>query len=266
MLSLPPWLAHNARPYQSNQTEISWDHEEWSSLISVMIEAMQPFDKETEQYVADGFLCRERIFSEQECFQLLAQMISEWKSKDRMMLTPGKPKFRFSCRAEYNELSSMMIRKTLSQYKNLIKMYFADEDLILSELTSLCIFPGAKRQLLHIDFSDPCTNVITFFINLFNVDEDCGPLAVAPGYHQDKDKPEVINSESMQKILLPAGSCVAMDSRVPHCGMQNKTVSSVKPIIYFSIGDPGLDGPYGKNPLRINVNHLYRQWTGLAIS
>lgn len=224
-----------------------------------MIEAMQPFDEETEQYVANGFLCRERIFSEQECFQLLAQMISEWKSEDRVMLTAGKPRFRFSCRAEYNELSSMMIRKTLSQYKSLIKMYFAGGDLVLSELTSLCVFPGAKRQLLHIDFSDPCSNVITFFINLFDVDEDCGPLAVIPGCHQGQEIKGAIDRESMQKILLPAGSCIAMDSRVPHCGMQNKTASSVKPVIYFSIGDPGLDGPYGKKPLRINVNHLYRQ-------
>lgn len=224
-----------------------------------MIESMQPFDEETEKYVADGFLCRERIFSEQECFQLLAQMISEWKSEDRMMLTSGKPKFRFSCRAEYNKLSSMMIRKALAQYKSLVKMYFADEDLILSELTSLCVFPGAKRQLLHIDFPDPCTNVITFFVNLFDVDEDCGPLAVVPGYHQHKEIKKIVNCESIKELLLPAGSCVAMDSRVPHCGMQNRSSSSVKPIIYFSIGDPGFDGPYGKNPLRINVNHLFRQ-------
>ena len=163
-----------------------------------MIESMQPFDDETEKYVADGFLCRERIFSEQECFQLLAQMISEWKSEDRMMLTAGKPKFRFSCRAEYNKLSSMMIRKHWRNTKAWSRCTLRMTISILSELTSLCVFPGAKRQLLHIDFPDPCTNVITFFINLFDVDEDCGPLAVVPGYHQHKEIKKIVNCESIK--------------------------------------------------------------------
>ena len=218
---------------------------------------MRPYDSETERYVADGFLCRERILGQRECYQLFAQMISEWKSNDSSLLHLSKPRFRISYKSEYNALTAMLIQKTLAAYRGLLKMYFGDGDLFLAELSSLCVFPGAKCQLLHVDHVDPEANIITFFINLFDVDQDCGPLAVVPGYHKKSCLADVIDCAAMQTILLPAGSCVAMDGHVPHCGMPNRTPTSIKPVIYFSVGDPGYDGPYDNEPLRININHLY---------
>ena len=118
----------------------------------------------------------------------------------------------------------------------------------LAEFSSICVFPGAKPQQLHQDQNHLDRKLVSIFVNLFDIDEQCAPLVVAPGSHKIESKQienlgKQINNKPPQKMILPPGSSVLMDSRLHHAGTENTTMNSIRPVFYFSFGEIDIHGP-----------------------
>ena len=85
-------------------------------------------------------------------------------------------------------------------------------------------------------------------MNLFEVGEQCGALIVVPHSHKNGNT-QVEGNESLstkkreQKMILPPGSSVLMDSRLVHAGTENTTMNSIRPVFYFSFGEIDIKGP-----------------------
>lgn len=172
-----------------------------------------------------GYLVEESLLTKEECDSLFKQILYDWqitKSFDYI----HESDFRIHCPVQLTDLTKSVIKKVVEKYKPVLKDFFSDVDPWLSELSSICVFPNAKEQHIHRDHSIENGKLVTFFINLLNVEDNAGPLII-------KNNP----------MCLPQGSCVLMDSLTKHAGGSNTSHSNIRPVFYFSIGDPDLDGP-----------------------
>ncbi len=187
----------------------------------------------------DGYLVSEKFLSKEECYKLFQQMISDWKSVSDYSYV-HEENFRIHSPMQMNEFVMSIIKKITFQHLDLLKTFFDGEDAWLAELSSICVFPNAKSQHIHRDQSNPKGKLLTFFVNIFDISDDCGPLVVAPGYH--KNEKEEVNYDDVVKLSVPAGSYIIMNSLLPHAGSANTTSSNIRPVFYFSIGSLDLKG------------------------
>lgn len=209
------------------------------------------------RFQRDGYVVQRRLLSEDDCDGLMAQVLSDWRVPERSLYV-HKKKFRIHATSEWNELTRCAVKKTYQRFSRLIHLFIQDDDPWLVELGSICVFPGAKQQHLHRDHADPQRKLLMCFLNLMEVDEECGPLSVWPGYQLGaQSNPRPITSDRQPagvKMILPAGSCVLMDGSLPHCGLANTSSHSIRPVFYFSLGDPSIQGPtYGTQPVRLSA-------------
>lgn len=209
------------------------------------------------KFLRDGYVVQRRLLSEDDCFHLFAQVLSDWRVPERNCYVHQK-KFRIHAASEWNELTRQCVRKTCQQFFGLIHSFLLDDDPWLVELGSICVFPGAKQQHLHRDHNDPQRKILTCFLNLTDVDDKSGALFLVPGYQhgaQSSSQP-IISGErpAGSKMTLPAGSCVLMDGSLPHCGLANTSRYSMRPVFYFSLGDLSIVGPaYITKPVRLSA-------------
>ena len=173
----------------------------------------------------DGYAVEENILTKEECQDLFKQILYDWQTVDSFSQIHASD-FRIHSPVQLTDLTKSIIQKVVDRYKNLLSEFFDDEDPWLVELSSICVFPNAKSQHLHRDQSDTKGKLITFFINLLDVKDNTGPLLIGDNL-----------------MCLPQGSCVVMNSLTEHAGSSNTSHSNIRPVFYFSIGDPDLDGP-----------------------
>lgn len=187
-----------------------------------------------------GYLVSENFLNNKECDELLRQMLIDWGKGVRSSI--HKKDFRIHCPMRHNTFTKSIIDKFVKENKLLLKNFFEDEIAWLCELSSICVFPNAQRQPIHRDQNYFDKKLITCFINLFDINENVGPLAVCEGGHKILDDKDV-DINNMTKLLIKRGSYVLINSLIPHAGYENTSKSSIRPVFYFSIGDPDLNGP-----------------------
>lgn len=213
------------------------------------------------RFLRDGYVVQHKLLAKDQCDGLMAQILSDWRIPERSCYVHQK-KFRIHAASEWNELTRSAVRTICKQFSGLIHSFLLENDPWLVELASISVFPGAKQQHLHRDHDDPRRKILTCFLNLMDIDDNGGPLFLVPGYqHGAQSNLKLIMSGQRPagvKMILPAGSCVLMDGSLPHCGLANTSRHSIRPVFYFSLGDPSIDGPtYGTKPVRLStvLNH-----------
>lgn len=193
----------------------------------------------------NGYCISENFLNSEECKELLRRMLINWNNGNQSYIHSSP--FRIHCPIKDNLFTRSIIKRFIKENKLLLKNFFEDDIFWLCELSSICVFPNANRQVIHRDQSTHDKKLITCFINLFDVDENLGPLAVYEGGHKNINEKDMdlnnMDLNNMTKLLIKAGSCVIMDSRLPHAGYENTSKNSIRPVFYFSIGDPNLYGP-----------------------
>ena len=208
------------------------------------------------KFLRDGYVVHRRLLSENDCDGLMDQVLSDWRVPERNLYV-HKKKFRIHAASEWNELTRYAVKKTYQRFSRLIHSFVQDDDPWLVELASISVFPGAKQQHLHRDHDDSQRKVLTCFLNLKDVNEDSGPLFLVPGYQhggQSNSRPILPGQRPAGiKMILPAGSCVLMDGSLPHCGLANTSCHAIRPVFYFSLGHPAIDGlTYGNQSVRLS--------------
>ena len=196
-------------------------------------EIIKNFDK-------DGYLVSENFLNKKECDELLRRMLIDWGKENRSSIH-GKD-FRIHSPIKANLFTRSIIDRIVKDNKCLLKNFFKDEVPWLVEFSSICVFPNAKRQPIHRDQQFFNKKLITFFINLFDVKDAHGPLAVIKGGHKVTNEKD-FSSNELAKLTINEGSYILMNSLLPHAGCENTSKCSIRPVFYFSIGDPNLDGP-----------------------
>lgn len=209
------------------------------------------------KFLRDGYVVQRRLLSETDCDGLMAQVLSDWRVPEKNLYV-HKKKFRIHAASVWNELTRCAVKKTYHQFSSLIHSFLLNDDPWLIELGSICVFPGAKQQHLHRDHADPQRKILNCFLNLFDVDDKSGPLFLLPRYQhvaQSNLRPTTTDQRPVGvKMTLPAGSCVLVDAFLPHCGLANTSSHSIRPVFYFSLGDPSIDGPtYSIKPVRLSA-------------
>ena len=93
----------------------------------------------------------------------------------------------------------------------------------LLELSSMVSFPGAAQQAPHPDVHqcEHQTSMYSVFIPLTDQTYEMGPLLAWPGTHYG-EPPELPMSDVVP-MMAPAGSLIVMDSRLYHCGGENRS-------------------------------------------
>ena len=172
-----------------------------------------------------GYSITKNILTEEECISLFKQILYDWQTGDSFSNIHSSD-FRIHCPVQITDLTKTIVQRVVETHKDILKDFFDDVDPWLVELSSICVFPNAESQHLHRDQSDPDGKLVTFFINLLDVEDNIGPLLIGN-----------------TPMSLPQGSCVMMNSLTEHAGDSNSTHSNVRPVFYFSIGDPDLVGP-----------------------
>ena len=111
-----------------------------------------------------------------------------------------------------------------------------DPDLL--ELSSMVSFPGAAQQAPHPDVhqSEHQTSMYSVFIPLTDQTYEMGPLLAWPGTHYG-EPPELPMSDVVP-MMAPAGSLIVMDSKLYHCGGENRS-DIPRPVMYFTFKGPG---------------------------
>ena len=108
----------------------------------------------------------------------------------------------------------------------------------LMELSAMVSFPGAAQQAPHPDVhqSEHQTPMYSVFIPLTDQTYEMGPLLAWPGTHYG-EPPELPMSDVVP-MMAPAGSLIVMDSRLYHCGGENRS-DNPRPVMYFTFKGPG---------------------------
>ena len=197
-------------------------------------------EKRIETFEKNGYFVSEKFLNKDECNELLRRMLIDWGKEKRSSI--HKKDFRIHSPIKLNTFTQSLVDKFVKENKILLKNFFENDIAWLCELSSICVFPNAKRQPIHRDQGSFDKKLISIFINLFDVEENIGPLAVNEGGHKifnDED----VDINNMIKLTNKAGSYVMMNSLLPHAGFENTSQSSIRPVFYFSIGDPNLIGP-----------------------
>ncbi|MEM7554363.1 MAG: TIGR02466 family protein [Cyanobacteria bacterium P01_A01_bin.84] len=200
-----------------------------------------------EQFETDGFLVKERAIAPTVCQAVFGQILESWKQGVFDYI--HRTNMRIHTPLKFSETTTWVMKAILKEYLPILNSFLPEHKMrYLAEFSSICVFPGAKPQKLHPDQHHQHRKLVTIFVNLLEVGEQCGPLIVVPHSHKLEKTPvknrekQVINKPS-QKMILPPGSSILMDSRLVHAGGENTTANSIRPVFYFSFGEIDIDGP-----------------------
>ncbi|MGD1909802.1 MAG: TIGR02466 family protein [Rivularia sp. (in: cyanobacteria)] len=202
---------------------------------------------DSERFDTDGFLAKEKVISPDVCQTVFEQILQSWKHPKLDYI--HSPKMRIHAPLELSETTTWVMKQILKEYLPVLNAFLPEEKMrYLAEFSSICVFPGAKPQKLHPDQNNQDRKLITIFVNLFDVGEQCGSLLVLPHSHKGRNTQVEENgsqgtSHASQKMILPSGSSVLMDSRLVHGGSGNTTSNSIRPVFYFSFGEIDINGP-----------------------
>jgi hypothetical protein len=186
----------------------------------------------------DGFMVVERAITERTCAKLLKYMVASFHKKQTDYII--KPKYRVHCPLELTKLVEKTLVTVVSKrYGELDRFLNGSQDLV--ELSSITVFPYAKEQGIHPDEQNAGKRLISVFVNLAPTSFESGALRIIPGTHKDLDTD--FSDHAAQPLELPIGSAVFMDSKTWHGGCANQTLDRIRPVFYFSFGEPRMDSP-----------------------
>lgn len=185
-----------------------------------------------------GFFVIEQALSPELCSELLGYIIASFaKTKPDFILEPN---FRAHTPLELIPLTSTAITQVVQQgYPSLDRFLSGAQRLV--ECSSITVFPHAKAQNIHPDEQNSGKNLISVFVNLAPTTQASGALRIIPGSH--KHLSDLAPKGSPDILELPLGSAVFMNSKTWHGGGANRTVDTIRPVFYFSFGEPYLKGP-----------------------
>ena len=156
-------------------------------------------------------------------------------------------------------------------------------DGVLCELSSLIALPAAARQPVHSDTTGDAAAIVTVFIALQDVTEEMGPTLVWPRTHSRaslglradvewsgaaarvRARAALDGSDAPFAATLPAGAALIMDSRLAHCGGENRS-NTERILLYFSVraaSRPGAGSTlslleeYSSHPLLVSFQWFY---------
>ena len=127
------------------------------------------------------------------------------------------------------------------------------EDAVLCECSCIISEPGAVEQPRHCDTraeaqaepSQERQRLVSVFVALDHIDENLGPTTMYPGTHTTEFHSEVarcgplvLGSREGVRMDLRAGSAVAMDSALWHCGGANSGAIA-RPLLVLSFAVRG---------------------------
>ena len=173
----------------------------------------------------NGYTVTKSILTKNECNDLFKQILCDWQTGNLFSYI-HESDFRIHSPVQITDLTKSIVQKVVECHRHILKDFFDDIDPWLVELSSICVFPNAEQQPIHKDQSDVNGKLVTFFINLLDIEDNFGPLLI-----------------DNCPMSLPQGSCVLMNSLTEHAGGSNTSHSNIRPVFYFSIGDPDLSGP-----------------------
>ena len=200
-----------------------------------------------ERFDTDGYLVKEKVIQPPVCQAVFGQILESWKQKKLDYIHSAN--MRIHAPLEFSETTTWVMKNILKEYLPVLNNFLPEEKMrYLAEFSSICVFPGAKPQKLHPDQNHQDRKLITIFVNLFEVGEQCGPLIVVPHSHkswntQVEENGSLSSKKRELKMILPSGSSVLMDSRLVHAGTENTTINSIRPVFYFSFGEIDIKGP-----------------------
>lgn len=192
----------------------------------------------TQQLQEDGYFVMEGVLSEEGCKALLNDIISSFsQTPPDFILESG---FRV-----HTPLAFMpSVDQTLNQvvaptYSTLASFLQGQQRLV--ELSSITVFPHAQAQNLHPDEQNSGKYLISVFVNLAPTTKESGALRIVPGSHNHPGQD--FSNATPHVLELPMGSAVFMNSKTWHGGGANQTQDRIRPVFYFSLGEPDLAGP-----------------------
>ncbi|MEO1432947.1 MAG: TIGR02466 family protein [Cyanobacteria bacterium J06633_8] len=200
-----------------------------------------------ESFDTDGYLVKEQVIQPPVCQGVFGQILESWKQGKFDYI--HRADMRIHTPLQLSETTTWVMKKILEEYLPVLNTFLPEKKMrYLAEFSSICVFPGAKPQELHPDQHHQHRKLVTIFVNLLEVGEQCGPLIVVPQSHksqntQIENNGNQGNNRAKQKMILPSGSSILMDSRLVHAGTENTTINSIRPVFYFSFGEIDIDGP-----------------------
>lgn len=193
------------------------------------------------KYEKDGFIIMPQIMDNIDSETLMDEIISSvenglertWEQRLRlqtlMIETP----------------EAIKALKTIRRCVSLVvgENYKKKETKLLREFASLTSYPGCEAQRWHRDQTKPDAVLMTAFMNLYETTLESGALQVIKASHKNIKWLEKINEDNIQTITLPEKSLVIIDCRLIHRGGANKTKKEIRPVLYASYGQGGLEEP-----------------------
>lgn len=197
-----------------------------------------------------GYLVAPSLLTEKTCSDLLQYIIASFhRTKSDYIIEPNS---RVHSPLELVSLTQDAVTKAVEPTYDTLNTFLSGSQRLV-ELSSITVFPYAKAQRIHPDEQNLGKNLISVFINLAPTTKESGALRIIPGSHKDPDRD--FKTVTPEVLELPQGSVVYMNSKTWHGGGSNETSDRIRPVFYFSFGEPELDGPtYSILPDVYNLN------------
>ncbi|ACK66199.1 Phytanoyl-CoA dioxygenase [Rippkaea orientalis PCC 8801] len=186
----------------------------------------------------DGFFVIEKALSEAHCAELLQFIIASFNTTQPDFII--QPDFRIHCPLPVTPLIKTTISTIIKPAYGILDDFLRGSQRLV-ELSSITVFPHAKGQRIHPDERNEGKYLVSVFVNLAPTTAEAGALRIIPGSHQDLNRN--FSQEDPDILELPIGSAVFMNSKTWHGGGSNTTLDRVRPVFYFSFGEPKLKGP-----------------------
>ena len=192
-------------------------------------------------YEKDGYILLPNIMSEIDSENLMDEVISSVENG-------REDTWELRLRLQTLMIETPEATKALNNIKDYINEIgiFDDErssNKQLQEFASLTNYPGCKAQCWHRDSTKHDAVLMTAFMNVYETTLECGALQVVKGSHRKISWLTHIDETQVHTITLPEKSLVMMDSRLIHRGGANKTKKEIRPVVYATFGQDGLEEP-----------------------
>lgn len=191
-----------------------------------------------QQLDQNGFFVIEQAIAPDLCTELLGYVIHSFARTQSDFILEAN--FRAHTPLALTPLVSGAMTQVVQQgYASLDRFLAGAQRLV--ECSSITVFPYAKAQSIHPDEQNIGKNLISVFVNLAPTTQESGALRIIPGSHRRvRNAPPNVTPDVLE---LPLGSAVFMNSKTWHGGGANQTTDKIRPVFYFSFGEPHLEGP-----------------------
>ena len=247
----------------------------------------------------DGCLSVQSVLTPDTSSQLLEYVLEENKNCEDRCDAGFPPELLFggvNCRGDRKKKYGQRRDLFLSMKNSLVKSSLGEalenlrpvlhkvvgEEAMIHEVSSIISYPGSPRQCVHADtIVLPCPQypnasmepLYTVFIALQDVEEGMGHTVFIPKTHtaaahglwnacekSETNKIKFLAGQKVSQSQLKVGDCSIFDSRILHCGRENKS-EKTRVLFYFTISRqhswPLPNGLHGSNSMRQEDRWIY---------